>query len=161
VKKPIIDGQNQTQFVMHYEWEVPMSRKWRKAVCIMVVWILVLMPSTVLAEMHLEGFRVGAMNYNSTSYTGDAPAKRYGIGFKFSFGGPKQYRPTTKLNGVDIKSMMPASMGAGLSVGTIVAISAVGLGVVIVVVDQHRKDSDEEKVRRSNATPPPHYPCGP
>jgi hypothetical protein len=142
-----------------------MSTKGRKTVCVLVIGIMVLMPAVVGAEMHLEGFRVGAMNYNSTPYTGETPAKGYGLGFKISFGGPKHYSPTTKFNGVDIKSMMPTTMGgAGLSVGTIVAISAIGLGAVIIVVDQHRRDSDKEKNLKSNETPspPPHepyYPC--
>jgi hypothetical protein len=102
------------------------------------------------------------MNYNANSYTGERSAKGCGIGFKISFGGPKHYSPTTKFNGVDIKNMMPTTTGgAGLSVGTIVAISAVGLGAVIVVVDQHRRDSDEEKRVHSNPTPPPHHPHPP
>lgn len=139
-----------------------MSTKVRKAVCVLVIGIMVLMPTVVGAEMHLEGFRVGAMNYNSTPYTGETPAKGYGIGFNVSFGGPKHYSPATKFNGVDIKSMMPTTAGGtGLSIGTIVAISAVGLGFVIVVVDQHRRDSDKEKALRSSETPsqPPHPPC--
>ena len=130
-----------------------MAKKLMQVVLVLFSISLLLWPTMVTAEMNFEGISVGAMNYNPAYYFSDEPRRGYGLGFQISFGGPRDYKPSTKFNGVEIKSAMPSSTTGGtLSIATVAAISAIGLGVFIIY-DQAVRNDDDQVV----APPPTHH----